>query len=440
MKNKIRDFWRRLNENTLFNRIVWPFKRIWGLLSHNFGLKILSLLMAILLWNYVISTNTSITRTKTITGLTGYISGQATLNAYGLALLDESESALNNISVKVEVPQMEYSRVTSENVQVTLDLSSVRTAGTQEVPLKAVTSYGRVMDISPETLTLTFETLDSRSIPVNYQVIGEATAGNWYNVNRINPSVLTISGAASVVRSIASANVYVDITGLENTFTSALPYVLLDANGEEIAQTMLNRSSSSISVSVGVYPTKELPVSTEIDKVVTGQLADGYEIQSVTIQPETITVAADGELLESLNELVIEPISVDGLSQSFSVRASVSTLSDFRYVSNEQVYVTVTIVEETDSAWVEDVNILFSGKGEGLNVTYEKTRVYVTGPKSEIEKLQEEGLSASVDLTDLEAGNYELPLVFDAERYPEVTFQPETEALSVTLTSIENDG
>ena len=252
MKNKIRDFWRRLNENTLFNRIVWPFKRIWGLLSHNFGLKILSLLMAILLWNYVISTNTSITRTKTITGLTGYISGQATLNAYGLALLDESESALNNISVKVEVPQMEYSRVTSENVQVTLDLSSVRTAGTQEVPLKAVTSYGRVMDISPETLTLTFETLDSRSIPVNYQVIGEATAGNWYNVNRINPSVLTISGAASVVRSIASANVYVDITGLENTFTSALPYVLLDANGEEIAQTMLNRSSSSISVSVGV--------------------------------------------------------------------------------------------------------------------------------------------------------------------------------------------
>ena len=40
----------------------------------------------------------------------------------------------------------------------------------------------------------------------------------------------------------------------------------------------------------------------------------------------------------------------------------------------------------------------------------------------------------------LEAGNYELPLVFDAERYPEVTFQPETEVLSVTLTSIENDG
>ena len=142
MKNKLHDFWRQLRNNAVFQRIIWPFKWLWGLLSHNFGLKILSLVMAILLWNYVITSNTSITRPKTISGLTGYISGQTTLNTYGLALLEDPSEALSNVSVTIEVPQADYSRASADNVQVTLDLSSVRTAGTQEVELRAISSYG----------------------------------------------------------------------------------------------------------------------------------------------------------------------------------------------------------------------------------------------------------------------------------------------------------
>ena len=63
---------------------------------------------------------------------------------------------MSSISVTVDAPQAYYARLSGENVQVSLDLSSVRTAGTQEVPLRANSSYGRVTDIAPESLTLTF--------------------------------------------------------------------------------------------------------------------------------------------------------------------------------------------------------------------------------------------------------------------------------------------
>ena len=44
-------------------------KSLWGVLSRNVALKLLSILFAIMVWSYVISTNPSITRTKTIDGI-----------------------------------------------------------------------------------------------------------------------------------------------------------------------------------------------------------------------------------------------------------------------------------------------------------------------------------------------------------------------------------
>jgi len=436
VKNDFRKQVGRLAENRFFRALNAALQKLWRLVSGNLGLKLLSLLLAVLMWNYVVSSNSSITRNKTLTGLTGYLSGQSSLASYGkLALLDYPSEELNNISVTVEVPQSEYANVSADNVQVTLDLSRVRTAGTQEVALKATTSYGRVVRIIPETLPLTFEAQDSRTIPVNVQLGGDEETGRWYNVSRRNPASLTISGAASVVQSIASASVYIDVADAEKSFTAAERFVLLDSAGNEIPQAMLSSSSSSISVSVDVYPTKEIPIATEIAKVITGQPAEGYEVVGVSIQPQSLVVAADQDLLDSITELNISPISVEGLSQGFAARASVSALSSFKSVSAEQVYVYVTIAEETIGAWIEGVKVSYVNKSEGLTLQErtEEIRVYVTGPRSDVELLQESGFVVTADLSGLGAGSWEAALDLPLETYPDVDFTPEVSEVAVVL-------
>ena len=436
MQNRIRELQNKLSQTALFTRAPRPVRWIVGLFSKNLGLKLLSLLLAILLWNYVISSDSSITRPKTLYNITGYLSGQSTLNGYGLALLGDPAQALSGISVTVEAPQANYSRVSADNVQVTLDLSNIRSAGTQEVYFRATTSYGRVIAISPESVRLTFETLDSRTVAVNTVLQGESE-GYWYDVTRTNPSLLTISGASSMVQSITSAQVNVDVTGLITPTTPSLPYVLLDASGQEVPQTMLNRSTSSISVSLDIYPCRSIPVSTDLSSVVTGQPADGYVVHSVSIQPDKVTVAADRELLDSLTELVIEPVSVEDASQSFSARAKISMLPDFVDVSTEQVYVNVNIGEETASAYLENVNVIISGIEGNMSVTYEPLGAYISGPKSAVQQLESEGLTVGVDVSGLEEGYYLITQNYDIERYPDIDIQ--TEALSLTLTDIGDD-
>lgn len=431
MKHKLRQIRDRLLEFAASKRIPRPVRWIIDALSRNVGLKLFSLLLAILLWNYVISTNTSITRTKTLHNLTGYVSGQTALNNYGLALLEVPYDALSSLNVVVEAPQADYSRVSNENVQVSLDLSSIRSAGTQEVPFRATSSYGRVVSIQPESLTLTFETLDSRTIAVN-PVIAGASEDYWYNVSRTNPTMLTVSGASSVVQSITSAQVIVDVTGLTASTVTSLPYVLTDSSGEAVSQTMLNRSTSSISINLDVYPCGVIPVSTDPAAVTTGQPAEGFVVQSVSIQPEAVVVAAERELLDSLDELMIEPVSVEGASQSFSARASLSQLPDFKNVSTEQVYVNVAIGEEIVSASLSDIGLSLDNLAENLTATYEPLSATVTGPRSQVAQLMEEGLDARLNLDGLEAGYYLLTPEYDAGLYPDIDIL--FEAVSLTLT------
>ena len=410
---------------------------VWAAMSRNMALKLLSFVFAIMLWSYVISSNNAITRTKTIDSLTGYVSGQATLEVYGLALLTDTTSALSDISVQVDVPQASFSQVTTENVQVTLDISSVRTAGVQQVPLKATSSYGKVVSIYPSSLSLTFETLDSRSVPVNVTLMGTQSAGYWYNIARANPQQITVTGATSLVQSVTSAVVNCDVSGHAEPYITAQPFQLLDSSGNVVAPTMLNRSSSSITVGVDIYPTKELSISTAVEDVLDGQVAPGYEIASITVQPETVTVAADQALLEGIDKLIIDPITIDAPSQSFSTRATISGLSDFKYISSEQVYVTVQIAEETTSAWLDDVYINFIKKDDSLKLTWQRdsVAVHVTGPKSKVDALVAEGLTATVDLSTLGAGDYTLPIVIDDSNYPDLTFELDADMVQVTLSA-----
>lgn len=435
MKSKLGTWFASLENKRGIGQVVKTVRAAWMLVAHNFGLKLLSLLVAILLWNFVITSNSSITRTKTITGLNGYVSGQSILTgAYGLALLEDPAQQLTDISVMVEVSQSEFVNVTGDNVQVTLDLSNARRAGVQEIPLKATTSYGRIVRIMPSTVTVSLETLDSRVIPVNVKTGGKPQKDRWYKVNKSNPQSLTIKGPASVVQSIASANVEIDVTGARSGFTAAEKYKLVDSNGNEIPQNILERSASSISVSMDVYPMKEIAIGANPDSIITGQPADGYVVKSVEIQPDTLTVAADQELLDSIDVLHIDPISVEGASQSFSVRSKVSRLSAFKSISAEEVYVTVTVEEESVSAWVDDVRISYVNKGEGLYMVAppESIRVYVTGPRSEVEKLQETGFIAIVDLQGLGVGVHSLQASFP-ENYEDVEFTPEIGEIKVEL-------
>ena len=67
----------------VFSRVL-PAVR--AFLTRNTGLKILSVVLALLLWSYVITTNPAITRGKTLNGVPVSVSGETILASRNMAV------------------------------------------------------------------------------------------------------------------------------------------------------------------------------------------------------------------------------------------------------------------------------------------------------------------------------------------------------------------
>ncbi|MDO4357639.1 MAG: CdaR family protein [Clostridia bacterium] len=432
---------KKKNNHPFLNRL-----RVW--LTTNIGIKLLSVALAILLWVVVVYNDESITRSRTLNGLSALLNGQNSLASNSLALIENPLDALNgNITVELDVPQAHYSLVSESNVRVWLDLSNIRTAGTQLVPLNVTCTYGSVKNVFPSTVEVQVEALDSRSVPLNAVLTGKHR-NYWYNVQALNPSTITVSGASSIVQNLSQGQLEVDVSNMTETTTRAYPFQLYDYSGDEVPQDLLTRSSSSVTAAIEVFPTKELPVSNDIEDILQGRVADGYTVKSITITPSTVTVAAEESLLDSLSELAIEPVEVDSVDRSFTVRRPISKLSDIRYFSTEQVYVTVEIEESVDSVVFSDVPVVLLNTPDHLEVTDtpDAINVRVTGGLSEISALTADMLQATVDLSQASGGVNSYPVEISVPGHPNLTFEVTPSTLPVSLAEREistngtNDG
>lgn len=411
-----------------------------GWLTNNLGLKLLSVGMAIVLWLVVVYNDDTITRSRTVTGLNAVLTGQTTLSDSYLALVSRPAEALEDISVELEVPQSQYSRVNENNVRVRLDLSSVRTTGVQQVPLTVTTTYGTVKSVFPSSVEVEIEALDSRSVPVNATLSGkDEDSGYWYNIKTLNPSTITVSGASSIVQNVAMGRLTVDVSDMTETTTRAYSFQLFDYSGNEISQDLLTKTSSSVSATVEVYPTKDLNVLTSLDDVLKGSITDGYEVENVVITPSTITVAAPEELLETLTSLAVEPVQAEDVKQSFTVRTSISKLSDIRYYSAEQVYVTVNIRESEDTVSFSNIPITLLNMPAELTLanSVELPSVQITGPLSDIQDLTVDMLQVTIDLSGAQAGTNDYPVQVSVPGRSELTFNLSSSEMTITLEARE---
>ena len=249
-------------------------KKLWASLSNNLWLKLLSVVLALFLWSYVISTTPSITRDKTLSDISITVTGQSVLeDSRGLAVLTDL-NALESVRVRVRVSQSSYAQVTSDNVRVELDLSSIRQEGKQSVRLQGSTTYGSVVEVYPQYIDLEVEKRDQRYVPVNVELTGVDTTSYWYSVSSRNPSQVVVSGPTSLVKTVSSAQVLLDVSGLTETHSWEEGFQLLDAQQQEIPGA-LSVSTSSVRVTVEVYPIRVLTLSQEADQLTSGQVPEG---------------------------------------------------------------------------------------------------------------------------------------------------------------------
>ncbi len=377
-------------------------------------LKIVSLILSFSLWIYIINVENPI-KTMKVYNVPVRLENLENISEQGLALLPNQDIM---VTLTVKGPASEVYRSVASNFRVVANLDDLPLkAGINEVPIE-ITSYPADLDVTPSSNVKAIVYLDDyleREVPIVSQFDAVAADGHYVAGTTFNPASVMVKGPAQYVNQVKALAARGQREGLEENYKEILSLVAIDEKDQVVNHVQF--SPLYVEMNIEVFSTKSVPIVVDT----AGEVPEGFELLSTSVAPATILIAGPDSLLTQINEsgdhlkrLVIPEgiIAVEGNSSA-----------------------TVSLVLEAFETRTISKRVTTIGMGEGLSVTLStnSVNIVVSGPQSALDEITEESITAEIDLTGLQPGEYDLtPKIVLPVDMIEVSVNPLV--ISVTIT------
>ncbi|MCM1181220.1 MAG: CdaR family protein [Clostridium sp.] len=377
------------------------------ILDH-FGMKILSLVCAIVIWIIVANVDDYKT-TKQITGIEiEFINGNAITEKNKVYEVPEGTT----IDVVVKGRRKVVESLGSSDFKAVADLSkmSVTNAVTVDVSANSMT-VARDLTISSvnNAIVIAVEDKIEKQLPVTVRTNSQVMDGLAIRNKTATPNLITVSGAESVVNTIASVVLDVDVSNATHSLSLYGSPIFIDGNGQVVDPAKIEFDVEQIEAYVEILPTKELAVRMKT----TGEPREGYAIASLDYQPTAIQVVGDGADLAKVEEILIDDVDVTDIYKDMETSVNILdylpegiTLAD----ENAEIMIKI-IVEKVEEKLIflenDDINIV--GKQSDYSYSFtssEKYALKVRGLEENLDKLKVTNLIPSIDVSGYEPGIY----------------------------------
>ncbi|MCI0347081.1 MAG: hypothetical protein L0221_16835, partial [Chloroflexi bacterium] len=300
--------------------------------------------------------------------------------------------------------------VDASSFRATVDLSSVDPrAGSQalRVTVEAIDPRISVLDWEPQRVNVQSDDVVTRSVEV-FVDRGVVPEGLDIREPDLSSSEVVVRGPESIVQRVAraEARVRIDPTGLDvNQEVELIP---VDASGAEVSPVDLEPATVRVRIAVFTNrQTRSLPVN----PIVNGTPAVGWEVASVSVEPLVVLVEGDADELQPLVKLDTLPVSVAGASGNIEATIAFDLPDGVLPLGVESATVNVVLRQVTGTRLFETGIALVGARSD---VTYDPAidRVVVSlgGPLADLDRINAASLVATIDVTDLAPGDYELPV------------------------------
>lgn len=201
-------------------------------IKRNFGLKVLALALAVTAWAYF--------HFSAASSITAHFDQQFSVPIVvsglrpGLVASYDERMAI----VSVEVPR-NGPPIKTDQVQAVLDLTDRPDPGIMNLPVKIVAPDLVIKSLSPGSVTLSVDRLETRTVPVSISY----AAGNGSLVvdsSTVNPSVTTVRGIANDLAKVDMVKIEIPLGTKPGNFDAMVRPVAADARGNEVANTQVS--------------------------------------------------------------------------------------------------------------------------------------------------------------------------------------------------------
>ena len=392
-------------------------------ITNNLLLKILSLIIAFLVWLIVVNADNPI-MTESFVVSDVQLLNEAYIDADGKMCMQDEEQDPIRVTIRAERKVLD--RISASDIRAVADLQQAVSLDTDPVmvPITAVCAGIAPEDIqvTPQNLSLHVEDKDTQEFVVNVTT-NNTRPDRGYEVGTLlsNPEKIKITGPISLINKIDRVNAAIDVSDASEDVTEETEVTVIDKNGEVFSDTdMAYLNVSKVYVTARLW---EVRSDVRIRAEYSGTAAEGYEAESITTTPNVITVAGSTSALEELEEqnntiwIPADAVDISGEKSDYEEKINISDYLPeglkLTADSSEDLFIRVNILPEGSSVCeVPTKNIIVENAPDTMQVAFDTAMIEVRVKKTseDLEDLTEKEIQASIDLEDIEEGSHELPV------------------------------
>ncbi|MBR4893108.1 MAG: hypothetical protein IKZ35_03910 [Clostridia bacterium] len=282
-------------------------------LKDNLWIKIISVLIAIVLWFYIQMIQNPETE-YTFRNMNVSFINSSLLTERNLVIMDQDGF---NVDVTVNCPRWFLNELSNEDFVAYVDMSDVRYPGVNELPVKVRMNNENiiVMGKNPSTISVNIDEITTVEKPLKVEIAGKVDNGYYTSYDFITPSVETvkITGPKSIVANIKNALARVDLNNRKGNFTTSCKIILINESDNTITDERVTMLDENVDVDVKVYSKKKIPVN------VSG-IPDNI---SYSVIPKNIEIAGEEEYIEKINEIRINNFRLSDTSVGYTQKVEI---------------------------------------------------------------------------------------------------------------------
>ena len=397
-------------------------------LMNKFTLKILSLAIAVLIWLIVRNVQDPVI-VQTFYDIPVTLVNESYLsNNMKIPLLIDGD---DTVKVRIKAEESVIKELKKEDIVAQADTTQIYMDATPKMVPVEVTCKGIADDnitVTPRNIQVDIENQTSveKTIAVN---TGDTTPDKDYEVGSLqaNPEKVTISGPESIINKIDKVVAKIDVTGMkESNVELDSELKIYDKNQDELSEKQLSYlnlagvQDNKIKIQAQFWKVQK---NVKIGSEYSGSPQYGYEVDSVSVVPETLSLAGTDEALQKLavegNTLTIPAsyIDVSGKDSDFDVKVDISELlpENMKLARdiNSTVIATVKILPYNSRDYeVSPTQIKVENKPENMNYKFEPDKIVarIKAKEEDLDNLKTDDIQMKIDLKDAKAGENTLPV------------------------------
>lgn len=323
-------------------------------LTNNLFLRILSVVLAVLLWLVVVN----------ISDAEGIATFSKEVMLLNTDVVTENgkvfrvEEGTNYVKITVRARESIRRELKADDFILTADLEKdLKFNDLVEIRVECKNKSVIVdqdVSLSRNNVKLSIEDSATEQFPIQVEYTGTENEGLVVGSLVPEQTIIKITGPVSIVERIKTVKAVVDVTGLPATTVKTCSLKLYDGDNDVIDTTYLNYvgKSDGLDVTVNMLHSKMVPLMFGYS----GEPDEDFKITDVYWKPELVEVAGNADVLSNLTSLRIpsEAVDVSGIKEEMQMVIDITPYLPSGIVLKDEAGKSVLVVVEVESVLAED--------------------------------------------------------------------------------------